>query len=138
MKLEKYRHVTGDKISLVVRKIDDLDSVHYAIVFQFLNKNLQMVEFHSKRRGIVKYHFKDHTITGNKWESEDSAKNLSNLNYHFTGFVLSESEEEHTNLNTISEVVHELLETRLTNITRNLLESKDPSEDILDYFGERL
>ena len=32
MKLEKYRKVEGGKISLVVRRVDDLDSVHTAIV----------------------------------------------------------------------------------------------------------
>ncbi|MBP7284589.1 MAG: hypothetical protein KBA66_23590 [Leptospiraceae bacterium] len=138
MKLEKYRKVEGGKISLVVRRVDDLDSVHTAIVFQFLNKKLLLVEFHSKKKGIVKYHFTNHSITGNTWESEDTAQKLSHLNYHFTGFVLSESSAEQTNLNIISEVVHDLLETNLTNITRNLLESRDPTEEILEYFGEKL
>ncbi|MBK8394352.1 MAG: hypothetical protein IPL26_03785 [Leptospiraceae bacterium] len=138
MKLEKYRKTEGDKINLVVRKIDDLDSVHTAIVFIFLNQKLQLVEFHSKRKGIVKYHFKNHTISGNTWESEDSAQNLSHLNYHFTGFVLNEATSENINLSIISEVVHDLLEVELTTITRNLLESMDPTKEILTYFGETL
>ena len=57
MKLEKYRKVEGGKISLVVRRVDDLDSVHTAIVFQFLNKKLLLVEFHSKKKRNRKVSF---------------------------------------------------------------------------------
>ncbi|GBF51883.1 hypothetical protein LPTSP4_34210 [Leptospira ryugenii] len=85
MKLEYY---TKGPNRVVVRSVGELSRIHSALDFHFKDEALLFLEYYSARLGIVKVNFQTKEISGNVWETSEAAQSASNINYHYTGFLL--------------------------------------------------
>lgn len=100
----------------------ELDVTVAAINFIFIDDKLNTIEFNSYRFGITKYSIAQKKFTGNIWESENDAKAISNLNYHYTSFGLNGTANEETNRKNYKFVLNEIQQEQLTKLVTRLID----------------
>jgi len=103
----------------------DLDHVRAGVSF-IIKENtrpLYSIEFYSSLHGITAWFRKEDKFQISRWEGEDKAKSLSDLNYHYTGEFLSSSGDDALKIKIMEDalsffkdkILKELIETQLEN-----------------------
>jgi hypothetical protein len=121
-----------------VQVLKELGVTLAAINFIFLNDSLTTVEFNSYKLGITKFSISEKKFHGNLWETENDAKAISNLNYHYTSIGLDSATNNDSDLRIYSLVLEIIDDPSLAKIIFKVITQGQSNEtEIEDYFNEK-
>ncbi len=93
MSFEKRKTLTGIE-KLVYEVKGEMDKTIVAVSLYLENSEYSAIEFYSYLFGVAKFNFSNLSNSTHAWESENDAQDLSTPNYHYTGKILNELEDQ--------------------------------------------
>ncbi len=126
------------KLVYTVQVLKELGVTLAAVNFIFLKDVLTTIEFNSYKLGITKYSISEKKFQGNLWETENDAKAISNLNYHYTSIGLDSATSNDSDLKIYNLVLEIINDTSLADIIlKVMMQGQSNGKEIEDYFNEK-
>jgi hypothetical protein len=122
-----------------VQVLKEFGFILAAVNFTFEEGILTTIEFNSYKFGITKYSVSENKFRGSLWETESDAKEISNLNYHYTSISISgTSTNKESDLLILNSVLGSIKDEELNLIIESAIEQKENSaNEIEEYFIEK-
>ncbi len=122
-----------------IQVLKELGVTLAAVNFIFVKDELNTIEFNSYKYGITKYSLSENKFYGNLWESENEAKAVSDLNYHYTsiglGSVATNNDLDLKILNTVLEAITDIDLNRI--IEKAIDEKQNTEKEVEVYFNDK-